>query len=283
MDEEETAQEGSLAEADETAAPLQIPCHSSSNVLQTTTTQVKAPTVDPCKILKSMAPLLCQNGGIKGEEEAATVASLMRDANKMVSKCIYVNVLKSTDGQDILEKFLINGGWDIMNEWLHDARESENTPLLMEILRVYHTLPVTIDIMKKNDAAKTIKQLRKSEDEGIKSLAGGIVDQWMKKIREKSNIENSNDKSAKKKKKHEKQEKTKTDFKEKKELDGNVEPKTSEPSMEGSVKAEQMDTEQSVMANKNINKVLLDKAPKEERKRPNTVKSYPSKFRSTGG
>lgn len=53
-----------------------------------------------------------------------------------------------------------------MNEWLHDARESENTPLLMEILRVYHTLPVTIDIMKKNDAAKTIKQLRKSEDEG---------------------------------------------------------------------------------------------------------------------
>lgn len=91
------------------------------------------------------------------------------------------------------------------------------------------------------------------------------------------------DKSAKKKKKHEKQEKTKTDFKEKKELDGNVEPKTSEPSMEGAVKAEQMDTEQSVMANKNINKVPLDKAPKEERKRPNTVKSYPSKFRSTGG
>lgn len=236
-----------------------------------------APIVDPCKILKSMAPLLCHNGGIKGEEEAVTVASLMRDANKMVSKCIYVNVLKSTDGQDVLEKFLTNGGWDIMNDWLHDARQSENTPLLMEILRVYHTLPVTIDIMKKNDAAKTIKQLRKSEDEGIKNLAGGIVDQWMKKIREKSNVENSNDKSSKKKKKHEKGEKLKVDFK--KDLDGNASPKSSEPSAEGAVKADE-----SVMANKTLNKVLLDKAPKEEeRKRPSTVKSYPSKFRSTGG
>ena len=39
--------------------------------------------------------------------------------------------------------------------------------MLVEMLKVYQSLPVTVDILKTNNAAKTIKQLCKCDSEGI--------------------------------------------------------------------------------------------------------------------
>lgn len=54
----------------------------------------------------------------------------------------------------------------MFNTWLQDAKEEENYPLIVELLKVYRLLPVTVEILKTNNAAKTIKQLVKSEREG---------------------------------------------------------------------------------------------------------------------
>lgn len=74
----------------------------------------------------------------------------------------------------------------------------------------------------------------------------------------------------------------KVECKEKKDKECNSSKKREVPNKDEPPPPESLNSEQSVMDNKFINKVP-DKAPKEERKRPNTVKSYPSKFRSTGG
>lgn len=66
---------------------------------------------------------------------------------------------------DVCCRFIDVGGWDILNTWLEDSKETENTPVLIELLKVYQQLPITVSLLKKNSAAKTIKQLRKSEDE----------------------------------------------------------------------------------------------------------------------
>lgn len=68
--------------------------------------------------------------------------------------------------QLILCRFIEDGGWDILNQWLTDFKEIDNTQLLTEIMKLYRELPVTVDLLKKNSAAKTIKQLGKSENEG---------------------------------------------------------------------------------------------------------------------
>lgn len=47
-----------------------------------------------------------------------------------------------------------------------DFKEIDNAQLLTEIMKLYRELPVTVDLLKKNSAAKTIKQLGKSENEG---------------------------------------------------------------------------------------------------------------------
>ena len=66
------------------------------------------------------------------------------------------------------------GGWDTLNDWLQDVKEEENYPVLTELLKVYQALPVSVDILKTNNAAKTIKQLCKSENEGTVNLDGAV-------------------------------------------------------------------------------------------------------------
>ena len=61
-------------------------------------------------------------------------------------------------------RFINMGGWDTLHGWLQEMRDEENSPLLMELLKVYQKLPVTIDLLKQNNAPKTIKQLSKTED-----------------------------------------------------------------------------------------------------------------------
>ena len=70
----------------------------------------------------------------------------------------------------VIFRLICSGGWDTINDWLQDAKETENFPLLVEILKVYQLLPITVDILKTNNAAKTIKQLCKSDHESKSSL-----------------------------------------------------------------------------------------------------------------
>ena len=60
----------------------------------------------------------------------------MKDATQLVSRCVYLNVLRVTDVQDLLEKFIIEGGWAILNTWLVEAKNSENMVLILEVLKV---------------------------------------------------------------------------------------------------------------------------------------------------
>ena len=68
-------------------------------------------------------------------------------------------------------RFIEVGGWDILNTWLDLSRTDNNEPLLGEILEVYQNLPVTVSLLKKNGAAKTIKHLTKTDNESKYSEA----------------------------------------------------------------------------------------------------------------
>lgn len=74
----------------------------------------------------------------------------------------------SFDFTIFIYRFIDDGGWDILNQWLTDFKELNNPQLLTEIMKLYREMPVTVDLLKKNSAAKTIKQLSKSaEHEGM--------------------------------------------------------------------------------------------------------------------
>lgn len=168
------------------------------------------PPIDPKQLLGALGPLLTDQGGIKGSQAALQIASLMKSASKLVSKCVYLNILRATESPEAFSKFIEVGGWDTLNTWLDMARNENNSALLGELLEVYLRLPVTVALLKQNTAAKTIRKMHgKTEDDKLKTLSKQLVDVWMKTIREQNNDAEQDSDEKKKKKKHKDSEKDK--------------------------------------------------------------------------
>ena len=73
-----------------------------------------------------------------------------------MSRCIYLNILRATCKQattnevkrETLQKFLVTGGWGILNKWLVEFMKAENFPVLLELINVLKVLPVTVDLLR---------------------------------------------------------------------------------------------------------------------------------------
>eukprot|EP00079_Xenopus_tropicalis_P012492 XP_002939507.1 PREDICTED: serine/threonine-protein phosphatase 1 regulatory subunit 10 isoform X1 [Xenopus tropicalis] len=161
--------------------------------------------IDPLELLKGLDNILGQSGEVKAIEGMAKIFHLMKESQKMVSRCIYLNIVLQTHSPDILSKFIRVGGYKLLNSWLTYARTCNNSPLLYLILLTLQHLPLTVDHLKLNNTAKLVKQLSKSsEDEELRKVAGILVNDWMAVIRSQSNIQPAGllliDKEKKKKK-----------------------------------------------------------------------------------
>ncbi|NWU12686.1 PP1RA phosphatase, partial [Cephalopterus ornatus] len=121
--------------------------------------------IDPKELLKGLDCFLGRDGEVKTMDGISKIFSLMKDSQKMVSRCIYLNILLQTRAQDILNKFIRIGGYKLLNTWLTGSKASNNVPFLQQILLTLQHLPLTVDHLKQNNTAKLVKQLSKSSDD----------------------------------------------------------------------------------------------------------------------
>ncbi|KAG5843180.1 hypothetical protein ANANG_G00185750 [Anguilla anguilla] len=143
--------------------------------------------VDPREVLKGVENLLGKDGELRSLEGVARVFSLMKASHKMVSRCMYLNILLHTKSHDILNRFIRVGGYKLLNAWLTYCKATTNTPLLQLILLILQKLPLTVDHLKQNNTAKLVKQLSKSgETEELRKLASVLVEGKKKKEEGKS-------------------------------------------------------------------------------------------------
>ncbi|KAL6457485.1 hypothetical protein MHYP_G00344480 [Metynnis hypsauchen] len=143
--------------------------------------------VDPREVLKGVEALLGKDGELRSLEGVAKVFSLMKASHKMVSRCMYLNILLQTKSHDVLNRFIRVGGYKLLNSWLTYSKTTSNTPLLQLILLTLQKLPLTVDHLKQNNTAKLVKHLSKSgETEELRKLASVLVDGWMAIIRSQS-------------------------------------------------------------------------------------------------
>nr|XP_033772807.1 serine/threonine-protein phosphatase 1 regulatory subunit 10 [Geotrypetes seraphini]XP_033772808.1 serine/threonine-protein phosphatase 1 regulatory subunit 10 [Geotrypetes seraphini] len=146
--------------------------------------------IDPKELLKGLDCFLGRDGEVKALEGISKIFGLMKESRKMVSRCMYLNILLQTTSQDILTRFIKVGGYKLLNSWLTYCKTTNNMPLLQQILLTLQHLPLTVEHLKQNNTAKLVKQLSKSsEDEELRKLAGILVDDWMAVIRLQSNAQ----------------------------------------------------------------------------------------------
>ncbi|KAI9564550.1 hypothetical protein GHT06_008289 [Daphnia sinensis] len=116
------------------------------------------PRIDPLDLLNCLGVLLSTNGGIKGPGEVVRVARLMlRFSKKLVSKCIYIHVLKATP-HELLDQFLNEqGAYFLLLKWLVEALHTRNTPLLTEMLELVQLLPMSEVRLKDEEVTRLIR------------------------------------------------------------------------------------------------------------------------------
>lgn len=90
-------------------------------------------------------------------------------SKKLVSKCIYVQILKRSDTR-LLELFMSSGGWTLIHMWLSDGIMNKNWALVQELLELLLLSPVDVEILKSNNCPKLIKGLSRDESQEGKLL-----------------------------------------------------------------------------------------------------------------
>ncbi|KAL6440151.1 hypothetical protein ACFW04_003040 [Cataglyphis niger] len=142
------------------------------------------PRIDPLSLLKCLSVLLGSTGGIKSKEEVHRLANLMtKFSKKLVSKCIYIQILKTTN-TDLLSQFMSSGGWNLIHTWLTDGILAKNWALIQELLELLLLCPVDIERLKSNNCPKLIKGLSKEgSHQGVRTLATRLVEQWLKIVK----------------------------------------------------------------------------------------------------
>lgn len=102
-------------------------------------------------------------------------------SKKLVSKCIYIQILKCTE-TDLLGQFMAAGGWNLVHTWLNDGVNSSNWPFVQEILEMLLLCPVDGNRLKSNHTPKIVKNLslNLSQNAIITALSKKLVEQWLK-------------------------------------------------------------------------------------------------------
>ena len=145
------------------------------------------PRIDPQQLLKTLGVLLSPTGGIKSTEEVERIVTLMRKfSTKLVSKCIYVQILNSTD-RELLGQFLDKEGWSLLNGWFAEAVQSGNWAYCLEILGLLDYCPISAERLRatspddEKSAPRLINKLRnhpEAEAEVLQS-ASKLYQKWV--------------------------------------------------------------------------------------------------------
>ena len=77
------------------------------------------------------------------------VQLMQKFSKKLVSKCIYVHILCASS-EHLLEAFLNQKGWDLLNAWFEDAYETENYYLCGDLIKLFSVCPMTPARLKEN-------------------------------------------------------------------------------------------------------------------------------------
>lgn len=94
---------------------------------------------------------------------------MMKFSKKLVSKCVYILILKNTD-LELLGMFMSAGGWTLIFTWLSDGICGKNWALVSELLELLLICPVDVERLKSNSIPRLVKGLSKDE-----SLGGKLI------------------------------------------------------------------------------------------------------------
>ncbi|CAF3708683.1 unnamed protein product, partial [Adineta steineri] len=143
--------------------------------------------VDPSVLLNTIVYLLDINGGLKSDRIVRQFITLMKLAEKLVNKAIYLQILSHTKSEEILITFLKSDGHQILIKWLSYFSSEHNHAFLLDTLNVLGHLPFNIDNISQNDIDELqlkiaeLASAESGEEKDIRESARHLYDIWSSK------------------------------------------------------------------------------------------------------
>jgi len=144
-----------------------------------------------------------KTGGIDTEAGLLKLKETMEICSTMPARCLCLNILKASKGsKELLERFLSEGGWRLLNGWLNDSKSAKNADLVLEILRIFKGLPLRTKILRTTSTPKLIRILTRDSlstgpcetetTEEVMSLAKILKKEWTESIIKEKQKVNAN-------------------------------------------------------------------------------------------
>ncbi|UJR22385.1 hypothetical protein I4U23_025446 [Adineta vaga] len=143
--------------------------------------------VDPNVLLNTIVYLLDKNGGLKNDRVVRQFITLMKLAEKLVNKAIYLQILSHTQSEEILNTFLKSDGHQILIKWLSHFSSEHNRAFLLDTLNILGHLPFNLNTISQNDIDELqlkIAELASAEsgkEKDIRESARHLYDIWSSK------------------------------------------------------------------------------------------------------
>jgi len=110
-------------------------------------------------------------------------------SEKLVSKVVYIKILLATN-PEILDKFLRERGWDLLNFWFAEGIRSSNWPLCNQIVQLFLLSPTTAERLRENSdqnrAPKLVRQLTYDSrvDDTLRDLSNQAFSEFLEALKE---------------------------------------------------------------------------------------------------
>ncbi|CAF1593170.1 unnamed protein product [Adineta ricciae] len=143
--------------------------------------------VDPCVLLNTIIYLLDKNGGLKNTRIVRQFITLMKLAEKLVNKAIYLQILSHTQSEEIFTTFLKSDGHQILFKWLSHFSSENNHAFLLDTLNILGHLPFNLNTISQNhidELQLKIAELASAESgkaKDIRESARHLYDIWSSK------------------------------------------------------------------------------------------------------
>eukprot|EP01052_Picozoa_sp_SAG31_P055503 SAG31_NODE_15361_length_759_cov_0.654545_1_plen_185_part_01 len=115
---------------------------------------------------KRLSAVMDSDSAIANSDKVANFLKLMQGESNDSSKKLLIMVLgKTKEKTPCLARFVKSDGLAVLNAWLVDANQAERvrTDLIMQILKLLPSLPVTLRSLKDSAIGKTVNKISKSK------------------------------------------------------------------------------------------------------------------------
>ncbi|GIL60344.1 hypothetical protein Vafri_14963 [Volvox africanus] len=128
-------------------------------------------------LAKELGPIMARCGGVSDTRHAVRLAALVEGEERLGGRLTLLTVIQQS-AQEVLRLFVQGTGLRSLERWVIQFRDEGRHPALVKVIGCLKMLPIDLTALKGSSIGQTVGKLRKHANQGVRSAAAELVEQW---------------------------------------------------------------------------------------------------------